>query len=326
MQIEVIFLNGQAASVSVDEGASVGDLKRRAQDELRRGIAHFIHTDGTLLDDSATLADVGLSDGDTVTATFGRANIVQASASAFTSLQSDGTVRTWGDFSYGRSHGTLKGVQQIAASASAFAAIRVDGTVVAWGHPFGGGSLPPRAQQQLLNVFQTTGTQAPMDNPDDEDYWPEEQACLGFGEGPTYLDLQAEDRNKVSVSNTNGAPTSFFFDQAFEASATQEEVCDYVSEQVLPHAINGEHICILAYGQTGSGKTYTMFGDFAPGPSPRDNAGANQNQGVAFRAMSKLAEMMRSKGLDASSAPTVELSFLEVYNDNLYDLLDGSRQ
>ena len=26
----------------------------------------------------------------------------------------------------------------------------------------------------------------------------------------------------------------------------QEEVCDYVSEQVLPHAINGEHICGLA--------------------------------------------------------------------------------
>ena len=23
----------------------------------------------------------------------------------------------------------------------------------------------------------------------------------------------------------------------------QEQVCDYVSEQVLPHAINGEHIC-----------------------------------------------------------------------------------
>ncbi|CAE7225988.1 KIF13B [Symbiodinium natans] len=134
------------------------------------------------------------------------------------------------------------------------------------------------------------------------------------------------DRNKVNVSNNNGAPTSFFFDQAFDASATQEQVCDYVSEQVLPHAINGEHICILAYGQTGSGKTYTMFGDFAPGPSPRDGAAANQKQGVAFRAMSRLAEMMRSKGLDASSAPTVELSFLEVYNDNLYDLLDGSRQ
>lgn len=44
---------------------------------------------------------------------------------------------------------------------------------------------------------------------------------------------------------------------------TQEKVCSYVSEQLLPHALNGEHICILAYGQTGSGKTYTMFGDSA---------------------------------------------------------------
>eukprot|EP00913_Durusdinium_trenchii_P009963 g9350.t1 len=56
----------------------------------------------------------------------------------------------------------------------------------------------------------------------------------------------AIDRNKVVVSNTNGAPTSFFFDQAFDATATQEQVCGYVSEQVLPHALNGEHICCLA--------------------------------------------------------------------------------
>ena len=89
----------------------------------------------------------------------------------------------------------------------------------------------------------------------------------------------------MNVSNTNGAPTSFFFDQARPWSQDhhrsgvalvfvlisvrrsmpllprraeqmsswrmpsrswalqQEQVCDYVSEQVLPHAINGEHIC-----------------------------------------------------------------------------------
>lgn len=132
----------------------------------------------------------------------------------------------------------------------------------------------------------------------------------------------AIDRNKVVVSNSNGAPTSFFFDQAFDATATQEQVCGYVSEQVLPHALNGEHICILAYGQTGSGKTYTMFGD----SNPRD-ANAVQNQGVAFRAMSRLAEMLQLRAKsNGPAAPTVELSFLEVYNDNLYDLLDGSRQ
>ena len=28
--------------------------------------------------------------------------------------------------------------------------------------------------------------------------------------------------------------------------AIQEQVCGYVSEQVLPHALNGEHICCLA--------------------------------------------------------------------------------
>eukprot|EP00913_Durusdinium_trenchii_P033908 g31740.t1 len=41
--------------------------------------------------------------------------------------------------------------------------------------------------------------------------------------------------------------------------------------------------------------------------------------------MSQLAEMLQSRAGDVP-APIVELSFLEVYNDNLYDLLDSSRQ
>mmetsp|Transcript_65141 Transcript_65141/g.121421 ORF Transcript_65141/g.121421 Transcript_65141/m.121421 type:complete len:733 (-) Transcript_65141:41-2239(-) len=124
----------------------------------------------------------------------------------------------------------------------------------------------------------------------------------------------AIDGKRVSVSGSSTS-TSFYFDRAFGGSATQEEVSSYVESQLLHHALNGEHLCILAYGQTGSGKTHTMFG------SSEDGAAG---QGVAFRAMSSLATMLRRRAL-ANSA-SVELSFLEVYNDQLYDLLDGQRQ
>eukprot|EP00403_Amphidinium_massartii_P030152 CAMPEP_0178404362 /NCGR_PEP_ID=MMETSP0689_2-20121128/17843_1 /TAXON_ID=160604 /ORGANISM="Amphidinium massartii, Strain CS-259" /LENGTH=721 /DNA_ID=CAMNT_0020025341 /DNA_START=132 /DNA_END=2295 /DNA_ORIENTATION=+ len=120
------------------------------------------------------------------------------------------------------------------------------------------------------------------------------------------------DGKRVSVSNTNSS-ASFFFDRAFGGSATQEEVSNYVGSQLLHHALNGEHLCILAYGQTGSGKTHTMFGSGDGGPN---------GLGVAFRMMNSLAAMLRQR----ATAATVELSFLEVYNDQLYDLLDGQRQ
>jgi hypothetical protein len=108
----------------------------------------------------------------------------------------------------------------------------------------------------------------------------------------------------------------YFFDRAFGGSATQEEVCNYVVGQIIRYALNREHLCILAYGQTGSGKTHTMFGSL--------ERGGMREQGVAFRALNTLAGMLREK--HAGPMPDVDLSFLEVYNDQLYDLLDKQRQ
>eukprot|EP00928_Gymnodinium_smaydae_P031297 TRINITY_DN23009_c0_g1_i1.p1 TRINITY_DN23009_c0_g1~~TRINITY_DN23009_c0_g1_i1.p1 ORF type:complete len:792 (-),score=110.50 TRINITY_DN23009_c0_g1_i1:110-2485(-) len=122
------------------------------------------------------------------------------------------------------------------------------------------------------------------------------------------------DRNRVAVKGAASvADSAFFFDRAFGEAATQAEVGEYVCGNVLPHAMNGEHICLLAYGQTGSGKTHTMFGDLQPGV----------NQGVAFLAVSRIAEQLRSR---KASGVAVEFSFMEVYNDEVYDLLDGQKR
>lgn len=136
----------------------------------------------------------------------------------------------------------------------------------------------------------------------------------------TPLSCISIDRNRVSVSGTGPGGSDFFFDRAFGASATQGEVCEYVSSRVVPHALNGEHVCLLAYGQTGSGKTHTMFG-------PLEAGAAAEERGVAFRAVSALAIAMGERlSARPAMAPTVEFSFLEVYNDELYDLLDGQKK
>lgn len=127
-------------------------------------------------------------------------------------------------------------------------------------------------------------------------------------EAITCLSLE---RNRVSV---RGAASPYYFDRAFGESASQQEVCNYINDRVLPHALHGEHVCILAYGQTGSGKTHTMFGSLD----------TTANQGVAFRAVNQLAGLLRSAG--SGFRATVEFSFLEVYNDELYDLLDAGKR
>jgi len=119
------------------------------------------------------------------------------------------------------------------------------------------------------------------------------------------------DRNQITVKGQ-----SFFFDKAFDSTATQNEVCEYIGGRLLPHAMNGEHICLLAYGQTGSGKTHTMFGTLE-----KDDV-----EGVAFHSVSELARMMRGRSSEGRAVPSVDFSFLEVYNNELYDLLDASKK
>ncbi|GCB61092.1 hypothetical protein scyTo_0011250, partial [Scyliorhinus torazame] len=83
---------------------------------------------------------------------------------------------------------------------------------------------------------------------------------------------------------------------------------------VLSGAIEGYNVCLFAYGQTGSGKTYTMMGTPASvGLTPR------------------ICKGLFSRVDDDQEKPTscrIEVSFLEIYNERVRDLLkrgDGNK-
>ena len=75
--------------------------------------------------------------------------------------------------------------------------------------------------------------------------------------------------------------------------------------QLVQSALDGYNVCIFAYGQTGSGKTYTMS-------SPKDGMIPQ-----AVHQIYSVAESLRKKGWTYS----MEGSFLEIYNENINDLL-----
>ncbi|ETI23993.1 hypothetical protein G647_05800 [Cladophialophora carrionii CBS 160.54] len=95
----------------------------------------------------------------------------------------------------------------------------------------------------------------------------------------------------------------FSFDRVFNPSATNNEIFEEIS-QLIQSALDGYNVCIFAYGQTGSGKTYTMSSD--DGMIPR-----------ALRQIYTTSKDLEPRGWSY----TMQGSFVEVYNEELRDLL-----
>ncbi|XP_051941419.1 stAR-related lipid transfer protein 9 [Hippocampus zosterae] len=94
--------------------------------------------------------------------------------------------------------------------------------------------------------------------------------------------------------------------------ATQEEVFQDLGASVLAGASQGYNVCLFAYGQTGSGKTYTMMG-------------TPDSSGLTPRICQAL---LRSQDTlpDGQNSSRVEISFLEIYNERVRDLLSAGEQ
>lgn len=101
----------------------------------------------------------------------------------------------------------------------------------------------------------------------------------------------------------------------FSPAKNQADVFRDVSD-LVQSALDGYNVCLFSYGQTGSGKTFTMNG------APASEA----LRGIIPRSISKIlaqTQTLRAAGWEF----TLEASFIEIYNENLKDLLaeDGGR-
>ncbi|KAL8691958.1 MAG: hypothetical protein Q9218_002920 [Villophora microphyllina] len=110
-----------------------------------------------------------------------------------------------------------------------------------------------------------------------------------------------EEKNSLGkISTKNNA---FNFDRVFGPGSANADVFGEIS-QLVQSALDGYNVCIFCYGQTGSGKTYTMSAE--DGMIPR-----------AVNQIYDTAKSLEEKGWKY----TMEGSFIEVYNENLNDLL-----
>ena len=86
-------------------------------------------------------------------------------------------------------------------------------------------------------------------------------------------------------------------------------------QPLIDEVLSGYNCTVFAYGQTGTGKTFTMEGERSP-----DASVSWENDplaGIVPRTLSQLFDELRLLQVDFS----VKVSFLELYNEELIDLL-----
>lgn len=110
--------------------------------------------------------------------------------------------------------------------------------------------------------------------------------------------------------NNKNMKYEFEFDRVFGPQASQQSVFEEIS-QLVQSALDGYNVCVFAYGQTGSGKTYTMEGG---GVDDVDKAGMIPK---TIKQIFEVTDRLKDKGWTY----TLQASFLEIYNEEIRDLL-----
>lgn len=110
----------------------------------------------------------------------------------------------------------------------------------------------------------------------------------------------------------------FEYERVYAPVETQEAVFDEV-QPMITSLLDGYNICIMAYGQTGSGKTHTMLGSHK-NEDYHLRAEPHKDEGVIPRAARELFRLIEEKPAGSHS---VEVSVVEIYNNDIRDLLSG---
>ncbi|KAL5015949.1 hypothetical protein ScPMuIL_005538 [Solemya velum] len=117
----------------------------------------------------------------------------------------------------------------------------------------------------------------------------------------------------------NSSMRSFTYNVVFEPEATQEDLFDHSGvRKLVDMAMNGYACTALAFGQTGSGKTHTMTG---PPQQFQDGKQIDPKMyGLIQRSLFYLFKQLEQQ----SGSKRIRASYLEIYNEQVIDLLNAN--
>ncbi|XP_044751463.1 kinesin-like protein KIF14 isoform X2 [Coccinella septempunctata] len=138
-----------------------------------------------------------------------------------------------------------------------------------------------------------------------------EKNIIDIRNNALYVDAGA--RKKINMYKFNVDHIFQSFDENYPAYVSQEKIYQCIGAPLLESAFKGYNACLLAYGQTGSGKSFSMMG--------RSDADIDSNEysGIIPRFCRDL--IVRTNNLPDNSSANLKISYFEIYNEKIYDLL-----
>ncbi|SPP88090.1 kinesin-like protein KIF19 [Drosophila guanche] len=127
-------------------------------------------------------------------------------------------------------------------------------------------------------------------------------------------------------------PRQYSYDHVFRENDTQEQVYKTTTAPLVRDVLSGFNAAVFAYGATGSGKTHTMLGPVPrKKPATSDRAPptaasgfepdvSSQDIGLMVRAIEDIFAHIES--VEEEGACKVSISYLEIYNELIRDLLN----
>ncbi|XP_070316784.1 kinesin-like protein KIF19 [Odocoileus virginianus] len=102
---------------------------------------------------------------------------------------------------------------------------------------------------------------------------------------------------------------TFIFDAVFDQHASQEDVYLATTQQLVEGVVSGYNATVFAYGPSGAGKTHTMLG-------------VDTEPGIYLQMLSDLFQAIEETRDNTDCS--VSMSYLEIYNEVIRDLLSPS--
>ena len=125
------------------------------------------------------------------------------------------------------------------------------------------------------------------------------------------IGLNSEKRPEDGHVNNQTDSWKFNFEKILH-NASQDEVYESTANDIISSVVDGYNGTVLCYGQTGAGKTYTMTG----------SATVFKYRGILPRSINQVYNLC---SLKFDQAITIRVSYAEIYNERIRDLLPAPK-
>lgn len=169
----------------------------------------------------------------------------------------------------------------------------------------------PKATGELIKVFLRV---RPL-TAEEEERGEEVAVTVGPEDGMLRVKARNRSHHKGTIRETGRA--TFQFSTIFDEKSSQVAVFEATTKPLVEKLFEGGHGLVFAYGTTKAGKTHTIQG------------GPTSGTGLVHLASNMLMDTLAGKetGIDTENGMEYEVSVscVEIYNEQCFDLLDGSR-